>query len=326
MGHDMNGIITTHSLTKYYDKLVAVDHISMQINEGEIFGFLGPNGAGKTTTIRMLVGLTTPSEGTATIQGYNIQKEPVEVKRYIGVVPETSNLYNELTVWENLHFMAGMYHVPKRDRGERITTLLTTFGLIDRKNVKFGGLSRGLKRRATIAAALVHRPDVLFLDEPTSGLDVMSARSLRQFLKDLREIGVTVFLTTHYVEEADQLCDRIAIIVKGRLIVVDTPEHLKAVVQGTSVIEVTFASPAQPIELEALEAYGHVEANENTVWIQVTDVSKSLKAVTSFADDQGLDVASMNTMKPSLEDAFVHLTGLDSEVMRREKERRGGGA
>jgi ABC-2 type transport system ATP-binding protein len=322
----MNGIITTHSLTKYYGSLVAVDHISMQINEGEIFGFLGPNGAGKTTTIRMLVGLSTPSEGTAIIQGYDIQKEIVKVKRCIGVVPETSNLYNELTVWENLHFMAGMYHIPKHERAHRITRLLNTFGLIDRKGTKFGGLSRGLKRRATIAAALVHRPDVLFLDEPTSGLDVMSARSLRQFLKDLRTMGVTVFLTTHYVEEADQLCDRIAIIVKGRIIAVDTPEHLKAVVQGTSVIEVTFTSPVHPNNLEELEAYGPVEAKDNRVWIQVTDVSKSLKALTSFADDHGLDVVSMNTMKPSLEDAFVHLTGLDSEVMRREKERRGGGA
>jgi len=322
----MNDIITTQSLTKYYGSLIAVDHLSMQVHEGEIFGFLGPNGAGKTTTIRMLVGLTTPSEGTATIQGYDIRNDIVNVKQCVGVVPETSNLYNELTVWENLHFMTGMYHVPKHEREDRITSLLKTFGLIDRKGVKFGGLSKGLKRRATIAAALVHRPDVLFLDEPTSGLDVMSARSLRRFLKDLREMGVTVFLTTHYVEEADQLCDRIAIIVKGRIIAVDTPEHLKAVVQGTSVIEVTFTSLVQPTNLEELKAYGHVEAKDNTVWIQVTDISKSLKALTSFADDHGLEVVNMNTVKPSLEDAFVKLTGVESEVMLMEKERRGGGA
>ena len=139
-------------------------------------------------------------------------------------------------------------------------------------------------------------------------------------------MGVTVFLTTHYVEEADQLCDRIAIIVKGRIIAVDTPEHLKAVVQGTSVIEVTFTSPVQPINLEELEAYGQVEVKDNTAWIQIADVSKSLKALTSFADDHGLDIVSMNTMKPRLEDAFVHLTGVESEVMLREKERRGSGA
>ena len=322
----MNDIITTQSLTKAYGSLVAVDHLSMQVHEGEIFGFLGPNGAGKTTTIRMLVGLTTPSEGTATIKGYDIRKEIVNVKRCVGVVPETSNLYDELTVWENLHFMVGMYHVPKQEREQRITSLLKTFGLIDRKGAKFGGLSRGLKRRATIAAALVHRPDVLFLDEPTSGLDVMSARSLRRFLKDLREMGVTVFLTTHYIEEADQLCDRIAIIVKGQIIAVDTPENLKANVQGTFVIEVAFTSPVEPKNLEELEAYGKVEAKDNTLWIQVTDVSKSLKALTSFADDHGLEVVYMNTLKPSLEDAFVKLTGVEPEVMLMEKERRGGSA
>jgi len=322
----MNDIITTQSLTKAYGSLVAVDHLSMQVHEGEIFGFLGPNGAGKTTTIRMLVGLTTPSEGTATIKGYDIRKEIVNVKRCVGVVPETSNLYDELTVWENLHFMAGMYHVPKQEREHRITSLLKTFGLIERKGAKFGGLSKGLKRRATIAAALVHRPDILFLDEPTSGLDVMSARSLRNFLKDLQETGVTVFLTTHYIEEADQLCDRIAIIVKGQIIAVDTPENLKANVQGTFVIEVAFTSPVEPKNLEELEAYGKVEAKDNTLWIQVTDVSKSLKALTSFADDHGLEVVYMNTLKPSLEDAFVKLTGVESEVMLMEKERRGGSA
>jgi ABC-2 type transport system ATP-binding protein len=322
----MNDVITTQSLTKAYGSLVAVDHISMQVKEGEIFGFLGPNGAGKTTTIRMLVGLTTPNEGTATIKGYDIRKEIVNVKRCIGVVPETSNLYNELTVLENLHFIAGMYHVPKHERTNRITNLLKTFGLTERSAAKFGGLSKGLKRRATIAAALVHRPDLLFLDEPTSGLDVMSARSLRQFLKTLRETGVTIFLTTHYIEEADQLCDRIAIIVKGRIIAIDTPENLKALVQGTSVIEVSFTSPVESINLEELEAYGLVEAKDNKVRIQVTDVSKALKAITSFTDDNGLEVVYMNTVKPSLEDAFVKLTGVELEVMLMEKERRGGGA
>jgi ABC-2 type transport system ATP-binding protein len=154
----------------------------------------------------------------------------------------------------------------------------------------------------------------------------MSARSLRQFLKNLRETGVTVFLTTHYIEEADQLCDRIAIIVKGRIISINTPENLKAVVQGTSVIEVTFTSPVQSINLEELATYGQVEAKDNTLWIKVTDVSRSLKAVTSFADAHGLDIVYMNTVKPSLEDAFVKLTGMESEVMLMEKERRGGGA
>jgi ABC-2 type transport system ATP-binding protein len=323
----VNDIITTENLTKYYGRLVAVDHLSMQVKEGEIFGFLGPNGAGKTTTIRMLVGLTTPSDGTATIKGYEIRKETVNVKRCVGVVPETSNLYDELTVWENLHFMAGMYHVPKMERNERIQGLLETFGLVDRRGSKFGELSKGLKRRATIAAALVHRPDILFLDEPTSGLDVNSARSLRQFVRDLRETGVTVFLTTHYIEEAGQLCDRIAIIVKGRVTAVDTPEHLKALVPGMVVIYVAFSSPVESISLEELETYGKTGAKGNELWIrEVTDVSKSLKALTRFADDHRLEVVHLNTVKPSLEEAFVKLTGVESEVMLMEKERRGGRA
>jgi len=322
----MVNAIEIRELTKQFGDITAVDHIDLQVWKGEIFGFLGPNGAGKTTTIRMLVGLTTPSEGTASIQGYDIQKEIVKVKRCVGVVPETSNLYNELTVWENLRFMAGMYHVPKNEREHRITSLLKTFGLADRSGAKFGGLSKGLKRRATIAAALIHHPDILFLDEPTSGLDVMSARSLRQFLKDLKATGVTIFLTTHYIEEANQLCDRIAIIVKGRIVVVDTPERLKAVVKGKSTIEVSFASSVESINLEELETFGQVKAKDNTLWIQVTDVFKPLKALTRFADDHGLDVVYLNTVKPSLEDAFVQLTGVESEVMLMEKERRGGGA
>jgi ABC-2 type transport system ATP-binding protein len=222
--------------------------------------------------------------------------------------------------------MAGMYHVPKIEREDRIRSLLKTFGLADKRGVKFGVLSKGLKRRVTIAAALIHNPDILFLDEPTSGLDVMSARSLRQFLKDLQETGVTVFLTTHYIEEADQLCDRIAIIVKGRIIAVDTPENLKAVIQGTSVIEVGFISSVESINLEELEKYGQVETKSNTLWLQVSDVSKSLTALTSFADDHGLEVVYINTVKPSLEDAFVQLTGVEPEVMLMEKELRGGGA
>jgi ABC-2 type transport system ATP-binding protein len=212
-----------------------------------------------------------------------------------------------------------MYHVPSRERAPRIAELLRTFGLTPRKDAKFGGLSKGLKRRATIAAALVHRPAILFLDEPTSGLDVMSARALRRFLEGLRATGVTVFLTTHYIEEADQLCDRIAIIVNGRVIAVDTPNNLKEVVHGSSIIAVTYASAIPPDAVDELATYGQVEVQRNTVRMQVTDVSLSLRAVTRVADVHGLEVAALNTVKPSLEDAFVQLTGVESETMLTEK-------
>jgi ABC-2 type transport system ATP-binding protein len=319
----MENAIELLELTKVFGDVTAVDHIDLQIRTGEIFGFLGPNGAGKTTTLRMLVGLTTPSDGTATIKGYDILKDMVKVKHCVGMVPETSNLYNELTVSENLRFMAGMYHVPKIERANRIGALLKTFGLTDRREVKFGILSKGLKRRVTIAAALIHNPDILFLDEPTSGLDVMSARSLRQFLKDLQDTGVTVFLTTHYIEEADQLCDRIAIIVKGRIITVDTPENLKTVVQDTSIIEIRFTSLMDSLNLDELKNYGRVKIKNNTLWLQVSDVSEALTALTNFTNDHSLEVAQINTVKPSLEDAFVQLTGVEPEVMLMEKELRG---
>jgi ABC-2 type transport system ATP-binding protein len=321
----MDIAIETRKLTKHYGEITAVDHIDLQVWKGEIFGFLGPNGAGKTTTIRMLVGLTTPSEGSARIQGYDIQKEMLQVKRCVGVVPETSNLYNELTVWDNLHFMAGLYHVPKHERKDRITRLLKTFGLSDRSGKKFGGLSKGLKRRATIAAALIHHPDILFLDEPTSGLDVMSARSLRQFLKTLRETGVTVFLTTHYIEEADQLCDRIALIVNGRIITIETPDNLKKAIHGTSIVEVIFDSPIHTHDQNELAQYGQIKVQDNTVRMQVTNVSQSLKAITRFADIHGLEIIDINTVKPSLEDAFVTLTGIQSEAMLLEKDQQGRG-
>jgi ABC-2 type transport system ATP-binding protein len=322
----MEDAIHVRGLTKYYGKVCAVDHIQFTVAKGEVFGLLGPNGAGKTTIIRMLVGLTPPSAGTATLNGYDIRNDSVQVKRCVGVVPETSNLYDELTVGENLHFMAGMYHVPRKEREARIRDLLQAFGLTERGGSRFGRLSKGLKRRATIAAAVIHQPDILFLDEPTSGLDVMSARSLRRFLKELRAKGVTIFLTTHYIEEADQVCDRIAIMVKGQIIAVDTPDHLKATAQGRTVMEVAFTSPVNSLNLKDLETYGPIEVRDNTVRFQAHEVAMSLKAVMRWADDHGLEVASVNTGRPRLEDAFVHLTGMESEVMLREKERRGGGA
>lgn len=316
----MDEAIQTIGLTKYYDDLLAVDHVDFSVGRGEIFGFLGPNGAGKTTTIRMLVGLTTPSEGTATVNGHDIQRETVKIKRCVGVVPETSNLYNELTAWDNLLFTAGLYHVPRSERKERVQRLLKTFGLWDRRTVKFGRLSKGLKRRLTVAASLIHQPNIVFLDEPTTGLDVMSARSLRKLLKELRETGVTIFLTTHYIEEADLLCDRIAVIVKGRIVTIDTPEDMKSVVQGIPVVEASFNSPIDQSVIGGLDFLGEVRVEGNRVTILTKEVSEAVKALTGFATERGLRITDVNTVRPSLEDAFVRLTGVESKVMRLEKE------
>jgi len=220
-------IIEVSGLTKYYDNIPAVDHISFAVKEGEIFGFLGPNGAGKTTTIKMLTGLIKPNDGSAKINGKDIIKQTVEAKKIIGVVTEDSNLYDELTVADNLRFMGQLYDVAGPERESRIKNLLSVLGLEDKKDVKFDKLSKGMKRKVTIAAALVHSPSVLFLDEPTTGLDVLSARVLRMMIKELNQRGVTIFLTTHYIEEADRLCNTAAIIVGGKIREIAAPEELK---------------------------------------------------------------------------------------------------
>lgn len=221
-----NTIITISNLTKIYKNISAVNHISFEVKQGEIFGFLGPNGAGKTTTIKMLTGLIQPTEGTATIQGKNIRTQIVEIKKTIGVVTEDSNLYDELSVFDNLRFMGQLYGVSQGIREKRIGELLKRFDLESKRETKFATLSKGMKRKVIIIAALIHSPQVVFLDEPTTGLDVLSARILRALIKELKALGVTVFLTTHYIEEAEQLCDRVAILVKGTIKTVDTPGNL----------------------------------------------------------------------------------------------------
>ena len=203
----MQNAIEVNELTKSFEEITAVDHISFEVKRGEVFGFLGPNGAGKTTTVRMLTGLFQPSGGEASILNYDIKSDITQIKKRIGVVPEASNLYDELSGIDNLVFTAQLYGVHRKERITRAEELLKTFGLYERKDSLFKTYSRGMKRALTIAAALIHHPDILFLDEPTVGLDVVAARSLRNLIKNLRSQGITIFLTTHYLEEADLLCD-----------------------------------------------------------------------------------------------------------------------
>jgi len=220
-------VLKVENLTKRYGDILAVDHISFEVKEGEVFGFLGPNGAGKTSTIRMLTGLSKSTEGDASILGMSVKTKIAEIKKRIGVVPDISNLYDELSAMDNLIFMAQLYGVPRGERRKRAEELLKIFRLYERKDSPFRTFSRGMKRALTIAAALIHNPEILFLDEPTSGLDVVAAKSLRNLISNLRQQGITIFLTTHYLEEADLLCDRVAILVKGKILTIDTPLNLK---------------------------------------------------------------------------------------------------
>lgn len=308
----MNSAIEVSQLTKVYPMgkarppLRAVDGVDFAVREGEVFGFLGPNGAGKTTTIRMLTGLSRPTSGRAWVLGFNLASDVTRIKKRIGVVPEVSNLYDELSAFDNLVFTMQLYGVPRAEWRPRAEELLARFGLSEKRDTPFAKLSRGMKRALTIAAALVHRPQLVFLDEPTTGLDVMSARNLRRMIAGLRHEGVTVFLTTHYLEEAERLCDRIAIIVKGRIVALDTVDGLKATAQDTTVVEVTLADANNAIE---------------TRRIRGDDVATAVR--TALDQANGRRVLAVNTLRPTLEDVFVQLTGLSAEVMLAEKAGKG---
>jgi len=309
----MMNAIHVSELTKDYqtDKthppLRAVDQIDFTVHESEVFGFLGPNGAGKTTTMRMLTGLVRPTAGNASVLGLDLATAITRIKKQIGVVPEMSNLYDELSAFDNLVFAMQLYGVPRAERQSRAEELLARFRLSEKRDVPFAKLSRGMKRALTIAAALAHRPPLIFLDEPTTGLDVMSARNLRQMIAGLRQEGVTVFLTTHYLEEAERLCDRIAIIVTGRIVALDTVENLKSSAQTKTLVEVTLADANNRIETRRIEG-------------------ETVEAATraALAQTDGRRVLAINTLRPTLEDVFVKLTGLKADVMLVEKGGRGG--
>jgi ABC-2 type transport system ATP-binding protein len=249
-------IIDVSNLTKRYKDILAVDHISFIVKRGEIFGFLGPNGAGKTTTIKMLTGLIQPTEGTATIQKKDIRTQIVEIKKIVGVVTEDSNLYDELSVLDNLRFVGQLYGVSPVNREKQIGELLKRFNLESKQEAKFATLSKGMKRKVTIAAALIHSPQVVFLDEPTTGLDVLSARILRAMIKELKALGVTIFLTTHYIEEAEQLCDRVAILVNGTVKTVDTPGNLIATTNSKKLEEAFIEITGLKEEIMLIEKEG----------------------------------------------------------------------
>jgi ABC-2 type transport system ATP-binding protein len=300
--------IQVQDLTKRYGPseggVLALDGISFEVPAGAVFGYLGPNGAGKTTTIRLLTGLSQPTSGQAHVLGLDVTREAARVKKRIGVVPEASNLYNELTCYDNLVFSMQLYGVPRAEREPRAMALLQRFRLRDKRDVPFAKLSRGMKRALTIAAALAHRPAVVFLDEPTTGLDVIAARGLRQMIAGLRDEGVTVLLTTHYLEEAERLCDRIAIIVGGRIVADDTLDGLKALLQGETAVELVLGNGDEPAETRRIVA---------------DDVQAAVRKGLDQAAAEERRVLAVNTVRPSLEDVFVRLTGLSADAMRTEK-------
>ncbi len=301
-------IISVSNLSKSFGSLRALREVSFSVQRGEIFAYLGPNGAGKTTTIRILGGLLPRDAGEVSICGADVAREPVFVKERIGVVPDESNLYPELTCRRNLEYLGELYGLRRGMRSAKATELLEFFALTGRADTPFGALSRGLKRRLTIAAALVHEPEVVFLDEPTSGLDVPSARALRELIRSINRRGATVFLTTHNLQEAEVLSQRVLILIQGRVAALGTPAEIRQRVQRLNLLAVTFSPQIEVAPL--LKACPAVlqASFQNGVWrLEVTEAHAALQQLVSFAEAAGVRLSEISTMTASLEDAFMSL-------------------
>ncbi|TVS13432.1 MAG: ABC transporter ATP-binding protein [Planctomycetaceae bacterium] len=314
-------------LTKRFADVLAVDRVDFDVREGEVFGFLGPNGAGKTTTINMLTGLARPTAGTIRYFGRDVTQNRKKAQHLMGVVPDESNLYPELTGHENLCFCASLYGMRKREREDRARRLLDLFDLADAAGRKFAVYSKGMKRKLVIAAGIIHNPPILFLDEPTTGIDVPSARQIRQMLADLKSQGTTIFLTTHYIEEAERLCERIAFIVDGKLVKLDTLNNLVRDIQNQHVVEFTLSGCDTDLTGPLQNAFsdGTFERISDTVLRMRTDQPVHLAPLVRFLEDRSVDVTEARIIRPSLEDVFVAVTGIELERMRSEKDKGGRG-
>jgi len=301
--------IVVKNLTKTFNGFKAVDSINFTVKKGEIFGLLGPNGAGKTTTIKMLVTLLKPSSGEAKVAGYDAVKQPNMVRKNIGIVFQEPTLDLELTAKENLDFHARLYGLNKKRREERIREVLKLVDLYDKANLQVKKFSGGMQRRLEIARGLLHFPKVLFLDEPTLGLDAQTRRKIWDYIIEMKEReDVTIILTTHYIEEADKLCDRVAIIDKGKIIALDDPENLKKMV-GEDVVSLTVNDPERLIDELALEEIRKIVRIEDRLELSVVKGEIMIPRIVEIAQKVGVEVKSVSLRKPTLEDVFIHLTG-----------------
>jgi len=295
------------NLTKHFNSLVAVDNISFEVKNGELFGFLGPNGAGKTTTIRMLTGVIKPDGGTASIFGYDVVKEGLKSRQLMGIVPEMSNAYVDLSAWNNLMLVGGLYGVNKSQRTERATSLLKKFDLYERRNQLVKGFSKGMKQKLLLCMALISEPQILFLDEPTSGLDVESQRLIKDIIREFNANGTTVFLTTHNMEEANQLCDRIAIINRGKIAEIDSPEKVRQQSCGLQTIEISFDKPVAAEDLLSLPGVNGANKMGDKFRLCVDETNAAIDALVDYTRSKKLNIISLNTLAPSLEDVFLQL-------------------
>ncbi|HZO74074.1 MAG TPA: ATP-binding cassette domain-containing protein [Ktedonobacteraceae bacterium] len=300
-------------LCKTFGKFTAVDHLSLTVRQGEIFGLLGPNGSGKTTTINMISGLSTPSSGEIRVLGYDVRRQVRQIRQLLGAVPQETALYEELSAWANLDFHADLFGIPRKEKKERIENVLKLVQLLDRKHSRVGTFSGGMKRRLALGRALLHEPQLIYLDEPTLGVDVQARRAIWDYTLSLREQGKTVLITTNYLEEAQALCDRLAIIDHGKLVALDTPQQLKQL-YGAQVVELEIAGTGHPAEqIRALPGVKDVA-------VETVQDGYRLKIITEGVNNlvpEMINLVSHNgalrdiTMRdPNLDEIFLRLTGL----------------
>ncbi|MFH1248848.1 MAG: ATP-binding cassette domain-containing protein [archaeon] len=305
--------IKADNLVKKFGDFVAVNDLSLGVFEGELFGLLGPNGAGKTTTINMLSTLLKPTSGSIEVAGFNTSTNSTNVRKHIGIVFQETTLDTKLTGYENLDFHSRMYGLKKEERKKSIKEVLEIVELADKANILVENYSGGMKRRLEIARALIQKPKVLFLDEPTIGLDAQTRRNIWDYIKKLNKKDVTIILTTHYMEEADYLCDRIAIVDHGKIISLDTPANLKNSV-STDVIVLEISNQSQDIEgfLELLKKINWIKAikwKSGMLHLNIKEGSKRIPKLIKLASNFNVIISSVNLHKPSLEDVFLKLTG-----------------
>ncbi len=305
-------------LAKSFGSVQAVDNTSFAVAPGEVFGFLGPNGAGKTTTINMLTGLARPDSGSVCIGGIDTSRHPKAAQHLMGVVPDESNLYPELTGFENLCFCGALYGMRRREREGRAGELIRQFDLTAAAARRFGTYSKGMRRKLTIAAGIIHSPPILFLDEPTSGIDVASARQIRRLIQDLNAGGMTVFLTTHYIEEAERLCHRVAFIVTGRVAQVDTVERLMQQNQQHYVVQFELGGALRSACSEITRAFPYVTARfVSDTGLRIESAQElSIGPLVRFLENQGAAIFEARRVRPSLEEVFVRITGIEAGRMR----------
>lgn len=312
--------VVVKDLERRFGGFVAVNRISFEVQTGEIFGFLGPNGAGKSTTIRMLCGILAPSGGTGTVAGYDIRKEAEKIKTRIGYMSQKFSLYEDLTVEENIRFYSGIYNIPEGKKDERREWVLRMAGLLEHRRTKTALLSGGWKQRLALGCAVLHEPPIVFLDEPTSGVDPISRRRFWDLIYEMAGRGVTVFVTTHYMDEAEY-CDRIALIYRGELIAIDTPDRLKSEWMKEEILECRLDRPQEALEvLEGLPTVREAALFGQGVHVLVEEAKKALPEIREVLSSKGFTVMGIEKILPSLEDVFVSLIEARDRAEERPRE------